>query len=191
MQIQPQVSFHHLPASPAVESDVRQRIDDLDKFYDRITSCRVTVEAPEGHHHQGGLFRVRIDLGVPGEHIVVGQSPDRDGAHEDVYVAVRDAFAAVRRRLEDHVRRARGDVKSHHAPPHGRVVHLEPDLGYGRLAAADGRQIYFHRNSVIGGIDRLRVGSEVRFHEEAGNDGPQASSVETVGEHGHHTPSVA
>jgi cold shock CspA family protein len=188
MQMPLQITFHQMSPSPALEADIRRRAQQLEEFFDRIVSCRVLVEAPHHHHHQGRLYRVRVDLGVPGEHLVVGRSPDEHGAHEDAHVAVRDSFRAARRQLEDYVRQQRGDVKSHVAPPHARVIHIEPDLEHGRLATDDGREIFFHRNSVVGGIERLQVGTEVRFHEEAAKQGPQASSVEPIGEHGRHTP---
>ena len=76
----------------------------------RIVSCRVLIEAPHRHHQQGRLYRVRIEIGVPGEHIVVGRSPDEDSAHADPHVAVRDAFRAAKRQLEDHVGRLRPDA---------------------------------------------------------------------------------
>jgi len=186
MQIPLQITFHHGPPSRALEANIRQLVDELETFFDGIVSCRVSIEAPNHHHHQGQLYRVHIEIGVPGTHIIVGRSPDEHAAHADAYIALRDAFRAARRQLEDYVRHLRGDVKSHVAPPHGRVVHLEPDLGYGRLATEDGREVYFHRNSVIGGIERLQLGAEVRFHEEPGDKGPQASTVEPIGQHGHH-----
>lgn len=115
MQTPLQITFHQLPPSPALEADVRKWVDELETFFDRIVSCRVLIEAPHHHHHQGRLYRVRIEIGVPGEHIVVGRSPDEDHAHADPHVAVRDAFRAARRQLEDHVRRLRPD-KSHTGP---------------------------------------------------------------------------
>jgi cold shock CspA family protein len=169
-----------------MEAQIRSWVDELEGVFDGIVSCRVSVEAPHRHHHHGQHYRVRIDLGVPGDHIVVARSPDENGAHEDAHVALRDAFRASRRQLEDYVRRLRRDVKTHVAPPQGRVVHLEPDLEFGRLTTLDGRDVYFHRNSVIGGIERLALGSEVRFHEERGDDGPQASTVEPIGANGYH-----
>jgi cold shock CspA family protein len=186
MQMPPQISFHQLDPSPALAADVKKWVDELERFFDRIISCRVSIEAPHRHHHQGRLYRVRIEIGVPGEHIVVRRSPDEHGAHADAYVAVRDAFREARRQLEDYARRMRGDVKSHAAPLHGRITHIEPDLEFGRIATEDGRDVYFHRNSVIGGIERLEAGTEVRFHEEPGAKGPQATTVEPIGEHGHH-----
>ena len=116
MQTPLQITFHQLPPSPALEADVRQRVDALATFFGRIVSCRVLIEAPHHHHQQGRHYRVRIEIGVPGEQIVVGRSPDEHAAHADPYVAVRDAFRAARRQLEDHVSRLRPDAKSHAAP---------------------------------------------------------------------------
>jgi ribosome-associated translation inhibitor RaiA len=86
-------------------------VEELETFFDRIVSCRVSVEAPHRHHVQGQLFRVSIEMGVPGERIVVGGATDEHAAHADPYVAVHDAFKAARRRLEDHARRRRGKAK--------------------------------------------------------------------------------
>lgn len=186
MQLPLQITFHQLPTSPALEAYVRRWVDDLEKLFDRIISCRVLIEAPHRHHHQGRLYRVRIELGVPGERIVVRRSPDEHAAHLDAHVAVRDAFREARRQLEEFVRRMRGAVKAHVRPLHGWVAHIEPDLKFGRIETEDGRDIYFHRNSVIGGIEQLEIGAEVRLHEERGIEGPQATTVERIGEHGHH-----
>jgi ribosome-associated translation inhibitor RaiA len=104
MQSPPQVTFHQLARSDALDAHIRERIDDLEQLFDRIVSCRVSVEGPH-RHHQGGLYRVLIDLGVPGHRIIVGRSPDENAAHADAYVAVRDAFRAAQRQLEDYVHR--------------------------------------------------------------------------------------
>jgi ribosome-associated translation inhibitor RaiA len=186
MQTPLQITFHQMEPSPALEADIRSWVADLESFFSRIVSCRVKVEAPHHHHHQGGRYKVLVDIGVPGHHVVIGRSPEENGAHEDAYVAVRDAFRAARRQLEAYVRRRRGDVKERVVPRHGAVIHLEPDLEYGRLVAEDGVTFYFHRNSVMGGIERLQIGSEVRFHEESGIEGPQASTVEAVGANATH-----
>jgi ribosome-associated translation inhibitor RaiA len=105
MQTPLQVTFHQLPPSPALETDIRLRVAELEGFFNRIVSCRVSVEAPHRHHHQGQLYSVSIDIGLPGNHIVVSRSPDADETHADPYVAVRDAFDAAKRQLEDHSRR--------------------------------------------------------------------------------------
>jgi ribosomal subunit interface protein len=171
--------------SDAVETKIRERAGKLEQYYDQIMSCRVMVEAPHGHHHQGKLYQVRIDLGVPdGELVVSHAHHHKDHAHEDVYVAIRDSFDAMKRQLEDYARKRRGKVKHHEPPAGGHVISLQPEEGYGKIGTPDGRVIYFHRNSVLqDGFDKLEVGSEVRFAEEAGEQGPQASSVALIGKH--------
>ena len=179
-----QVTFHGLEPSPAIEARVRERAEKLAEFYDRIVSCRVVVEAPHHHHHKGRLYTVRIDLSVPGDEIVVNRNSDRDHSHEDVYVAIRDAFDAARRRLQDYVRRRRGFVKRHEPPAVARVARLFPEEGYGFLVTPEGDEIYFHRNAVLNdGFARLKVGCEVRYSliEGEGIKGPQASTVHLVG----------
>jgi ribosomal subunit interface protein len=182
MQLPLQVQFRNMEPSAQVEAKIRERVEQLERLYPRIMSCRVVVEAHHRHHHQGNLYHARVDLKVPDAEIVASRDPKEHHAHEDVYVAVRDAFDAVARRLEDHARRQRGDVKSHEPPPHGRIAELGEDGG--RIETPDGRSIYFHRNSVIDAdFGALAVGMEVRFVEEAGELGPQASTVYLVGKH--------
>jgi hypothetical protein len=115
MQIPLQITFLQTNPSAVLEADIREKVDTLARLCDRIVGCHVFVEAPPRHHRKGGLFRVRIELDVPGAHLVVGHSSDQDATHEDVYVAVRDAFRALRRLFEDHLERQRGEVKSHSA----------------------------------------------------------------------------
>jgi len=113
MQIPLQITFRHMEPSSALEARIRQRAQELEQFFDRITACRVTVESQHHHRRQGNLFEISIELMVPGREIVVGRSEGVSHAHEDAHVAVRDAFDALRRRLEDHVRSGRGQVKFH------------------------------------------------------------------------------
>lgn len=113
MKIPLQVTFRSMPPSGAVEAHVREKADKLDLFYDRIMGCRVVVAAPHRRHHKGKLYHVRVDMSVPGGELVVNREPSKDGAHEDVYVAIRDAFVAAERQLKDYVRRQRGEVKAH------------------------------------------------------------------------------
>ena len=108
-----EISFRNTDASEFVEANIREKIAKLERFSDRIHSCRVKVEALERHHHKGFLFDIHITLGVPGTDIIVSHSGPQNHAHEDVYVAIRDAFKAATRMLEDHVRKLRGDVKTH------------------------------------------------------------------------------
>jgi cold shock CspA family protein/ribosome-associated translation inhibitor RaiA len=186
MQTPLQIAFHNLKHSAAVEDTIRDKVDWLEEFCDRITGCRVVVEVPHQHHQRGNLYQVRIDLTVPGEEIAVNREPAEHTAYRDLDSALRDAFDTARRLLEDYVRRMRGDVKTHEPLPHGRVVRLFPEEDYGFLQTPDGREIFFHRHSVLDdGFDRLAVGTEVAFAEEAGRKGPQASTVRIAGHHHH------
>lgn len=113
MQVPLQVTFHGMDPSAAVEDRVRERATKLERLCDHIISCRVVIESPHKHHQHGQIFSVRIDVTVPQHEIVVSREPAQNHAHEDVYVAIRDAFDAAERRLEDHVRQQRGEVKTH------------------------------------------------------------------------------
>lgn len=184
MQLPLQVTFRHMERSDALFADIEEKAEKLDRFSDHIMACRVVVEAPHQHHRKGKLFHVSIDLTVPGGEIVASRSADEHHAHEDVYVAVRDAFSAVQRQLEDYVRKQRHKVKLHTAPPHGKVLRLFPQEDYGIIASSDGKEVYFHRNSLLNvQFDELAVGNEVRFAEEQGEEGSQASSVALIGKH--------
>lgn len=184
MRLPLQISFRNLARSEAIETAVRKRAARLDRFYRNIMSCRVTVEAPHRHRRKGKSYLVKIDVTVPDGELVVSRSPDDDPTHQDVYVAIRDAFDAMTRRIEDHVRTRRGRVKAHELPPHGRISELHPGLDFGRIATADGRDVYFHRNSVFNAdFDDLSLGDEVRFTEEPGDQGPKATTVRRVGKH--------
>ncbi len=179
MQLPLQVTLRDISPSEAVEAYIRERASKLDLYCDGIISCRVAVEAPPRHHRKGRRYSVSIHLAVPGGEVVANRQ-----AAEDLYVAIREAFETVRRKLKNHAQRQRGAVKKHEGQPHGRVSKLVPDEGYGFLETPDGREIYFHGNSVLNGsFARLTIGQEVRFVEEQGEQGPQASTVTIVGKH--------
>lgn len=184
MQTSAEIVFHEIPPSEAVEGVLRDKIDKLEEYCDRITRCRVVIEAPHRHHRKGNLYQVRIDLTVPDKEIFIGREHHDQHAHEDVYVAIRDAFHAARRRLEDYARRHRHQVKTHHdAWSEGRIAKLFPDDGYGFITSREGHdEIYFHKNSVLNHtFDRIQIGDPVRFVQEEGEKGPQASSVKVSG----------
>lgn len=179
------ISFRDIDPSPAIEARIREKAAKLERFFDRAISCRVVVAARNKHQHKGRLYNVSIHLAVPGEDLLIGHEHKLDHAHEDVYVAIRDAFDALKRRLQDRVRLQRGDVKSHEVPAHGRVSKLMTYEGYGIIEASNGEEIYFHRNAVVGDFDKLEVGDEVRFTAQHGESekGLQASTVTKMGKH--------
>jgi ribosomal subunit interface protein len=174
MQVPLEISTRWIDLSPPLEAELRKRADRLERHSDRITSCRIAVERPTGNHHQeGGPYRVRIYINVPGLELVA----DKSG--EEIYAAVREAFDAAERQVDAWSARRRGDVKSPVLPPEGEVIRLLKEEGFGFIAGPDGQEIYFHRNAVLDppGFDKLEVGSRVRFAEEQGFEGPQATTV--------------
>jgi len=173
MILEPKITIKDFPPSEAITARIQERVAKLDQFYSRITACRVTIEQSQRRHHQGKLFNVKIDLTVPGSEIVVNRDE-----HEDPYVVIRDAFDALERKLESYARKQRGEVKAHAEVPLGRVTKLFSERGYGFIETTDGRELYFHRNSVLEpDFESLQIGSAVAFLEEQGNKGPQATRI--------------
>ncbi|MBI4957274.1 MAG: HPF/RaiA family ribosome-associated protein [Myxococcales bacterium] len=179
MQVPLQIRFRHVERSEALENYVRAHAEKLETFSDSIVRCSVALEAPHLHARSGSHYRVRIDTTVPGGEVVVSHVPGDEPGNEDLYAAIDQAFDRMGRRLEDAVRRQRGDVKPHATEWRaGRVTKLAAQMGYGFVTTPEGDEIYFHRNSVLhGAFDELSVGARVRFVEEDGDKGPQASSV--------------
>jgi cold shock CspA family protein len=202
-----QVTFRGLAHDDALEKEIRERVSWLEQFYEGIVRCRVLVEVPHRHRHDGRHFHVRIETTVPGgPPIVVNHEPSLHGRLKDVddethrkeheiesvhrygSVAVHEAFDAARRRLEDFAREQRGTVKAHEVPAHGEVVELSTPDGYGFIQAGEQR-VYFSRASVLDDkFDDLAVGASVAFVEEQGEKGPQASTVRLLGKHHYAEP---
>jgi ribosomal subunit interface protein len=184
MQIPLKITFEDIGSSKAVEDAVYKEAAQIERYFERITGCHVFIASPHRHHRQGRLYSVRIDLTVPGDEIVINREHRLSHAHEDVYIALHQAFHSARRKLEDYVRRMRRQIKTHEGKPQGNVTQLFPDADYGFIKTAEGRDVYFHRNSVLGGgFDRLQIGSKVSFVEEMGEKGPSASSVRMLRPH--------
>ncbi|MBI4454292.1 MAG: HPF/RaiA family ribosome-associated protein [Acidobacteria bacterium] len=202
MKLPLQVTFRNMEHLDTVEAYIRKQAANLETYYDRIMGCRVIVEIPHRHHREGNLYHIRIDLTVPGGEVVVREEASLHSAdqqiarerftkceeihssHRHVDVAIREAFEAARRRLQDYARRQRGDVKIEEPTAHACVSKLFPEKGYGFLETADGREIYFHGNSVLDGhFHCLEIGTEVIFSEEQGAKGPQASTVRYAARH--------
>jgi len=184
MQLPLQITFRNLARSEAVAAKVEERAAKLEQYYQRIIGCRVAIDAAHKHHRRGNRYHVRVEVTVPERGLVASREPDEHHGYTDVYIAIRDAFDSIRRQLEDYARTRRGEVKSHEVPRHGRIIEIYTDSDYGRIESADGRLIYFHRNSVLDAdFDGLKIGTEVRFDEEMGERGPQASTVYLIGKH--------
>ena len=173
MKVPLQITARNFELTEAIEDLIYEKAEKLDLCYDQIMRCSVLVEAPHRRHRKGILYNVRIDITMPGKEFVVTRE-----AHEDLYVAIGNAFRVACRQLENYTERLRGDVKYHEEKPRAFVSSLFPEKGYGFLTTPDGREIYFHRNSVIGDMFKyLKIGTKVYFVEESGEKGPQASTV--------------
>jgi len=173
-----QITFHGLQPSPAVEAAARDKAHKLDQFCPDIMACRVDIELLHKHRHQGRPYAVRIDVTVPGHELRVDRVE-----HEDVYVALRDAFDGMKRQIEDDVRLVRGQQKLHPQPLHGKLVRLNPEQRFGFIETAEGDDYYFAPENVEGALfEHLQEGAEVQFIAEVGAEGRQAKRV-SLGKH--------
>jgi ribosomal subunit interface protein len=176
MAVPVQVTLRDMPPSDAVSAHVERRTAKLETFHDRIVKCHVVLEAPHRHHKHGKRFHVRIAMTVPGRELVV--SKNLEDNKEDLHAAIDDAFSDAERVLAEHMKELEPDMKNRVRPPHGVIAKIFHDRGYGFIEAEDGHEVYFHQNSVYGGrFEKLQVGVKVRFAEEDGDKGPQASTV--------------
>lgn len=199
MMLPLQITFRNMESSEMAEEWVREEVFKLEEFYNRIMACRVTVEIPHRHHRRGTRYHVRIDLTMPGGELVIKREPslskrlrilgetvlaknlEVDTPHKNLRLAIHDAFKAAGRRLRDYARRQGGHVKNHEPVPEARVSRLFPEKGYGFLVTPDGREIYFHEDSVLNeAFRRMDVGTRVVYSEEPGEKGPQASTVRVI-----------
>ncbi len=115
-----QITFRHMDTSPALEARIRELVGRLERFSGHIVRGHVTIEPPPQHQRQGGLYDFQLELTVPGEVIAIRHARQSSRAHENPYVALRDAFRAARRKLQDYERKRRGEVKTpsgQQAPP--------------------------------------------------------------------------
>lgn len=177
-----QLTFRGMEPSPAISAKIHQKAERLERFHDRITTMRIVFEQLHHHHHQGNLFHVRIDLTLAGGEIVVGSEHHDKHSHEDPYVAIRDAFDALGRKLDEFVRMQEHHERLRVIPMHGTVTRVDTKAGFGRIASPDGAQIYFHKKSVDGAFEELQPGAPVGFdlYDGEGPEGLQASAVRPI-----------
>jgi cold shock CspA family protein len=182
MQIPLELSMRNVERTPEIETLVERQARRLERYCDSMIGCRVAIERPHAHPESGNPFRVRIDITVPPRHeVVVVKEPGDHRLEDELETVIANTFDAAERRLKEIVDRRAGEVKRR-AEPRALVVRKFADRDHGFLHALDGREIYFHRNAVVGGLDfdGLTLGTEVRFEEVEGDEGPQASTVQAV-----------
>ena len=202
MQSPPEITYDGVERTPAIDTLIQRQLARLEKVCDHIVSVDVGIQANSQSQRTGNSYRVRIDTRVPrGHEMVVKRVSTASRQFEPLPTVIRRAFKSAERQLATLVERQRREVKTH---PQNEVMafvdRILRDRGYGFLRALDGHQVYFHKNSCLHGEwDRLAVGTGVRYTEEEGENGLQASSLEIVDKPGareqhddlHDLPSVA
>jgi ribosomal subunit interface protein len=166
-----QIVIRDMPKSTALQDHIREKAEKLTNYSNQIHSVRVVIELPQKHKRHGKLFRVSIDLIVSGKQLVVNHH-----INEDVYIAIRDAFKALLRRLEDYASIRRGSVKTHESANFGYVSKVFPQEQYGFIQGVDGNEYYFNTTNVSD-FDKLLVGEMVQFLGAVNTEGMQAHHV--------------
>jgi len=186
MEVPLEIAFHNIESSDWAEEEIRARVAELEKIYDRIISCRVRVDQRQKNANNTIPPVVHIELGIPGaKDIVVSHEPEhlqRKYQRPDLHRAINEAFRIAERRLLDLKEQRDGRTKhSRHDAPNqalGQVTEIDPAGDFGFLLTKEGGVLYFHRNSVlIGEFEELRRGDEVYYVEDVGDTGPTATKV--------------
>jgi cold shock CspA family protein/ribosome-associated translation inhibitor RaiA len=183
MKVPLNMTFRNVTKSTNIEALIRKQAAKLERVCPHLVSCRVAVEKPQAHQKSGNPFRVRLDVTVPPAHeLVTVRNAGEGDLHEQLPTVVRRAFDAMQRQLKKLVEKQRGNVKLHPAQQTtGIVIRLFRDQGYGFIKSLDGREIYFHKDSLPAAeFHRLEIGTGVHWNEEEGEKGPQASFVKIV-----------
>lgn len=184
-----EIAFHNLPPSEALEAEIRKRVAKLEKFFPRLTGCRVSVEALHNQHQTGNVYEVHVVLSVPGRDIAVSREPHKAKqryAHPDVYVSVREAFESAERQLGQFKERRRESPAAPDASAlTGRVELIQPGDDHGFIVTSTGSRLYFHRDSVTDArFEELEEGEIVHYVEEESDSGPVATKVRVGAHHG-------
>lgn len=183
MQIPLEISFRDVPHTEAIDNLIREKAEKLEQVCDHITGCRVAVERPHNYVKTGSQYRVRLDITVPpGHKIAISKEPGNNNMHDPLTKVIRDAFDAARKQLQKISAIQRRKTKTHPEQEVRAIISkVYPDEGYGFLRTINGREIYFHKNSLLNEeFKNLKEGRGVRFFEEDGEKGPQASTVQVI-----------
>ncbi len=186
MQVPPEISFHNLESSTWAEEEIRARIAELERLYDRLVTCRVHVDQRADNSNHTIPPVVHIEMGIPGRpDLVVSHEPDhlqRRYQRPDLHQAINEAFRIAERQLLDLKEVRAGRTKdAHHASENlslGQIAELAPDKDSGFILTKEGGLLYFHRNAMLAGsFEELRRGDSVHYVEDTGDTGPLASKV--------------
>src|SRR6056297_1842905 len=136
-----EIAWRNVEKSETLDALIRERVEKLHRYFDRINSCHIAIECPHRSQHNKKEFHLRIEVRVPEHEIVISKDPGDKGDHFEPYITIRDAFDAMERRLETHSQKMRGETKTLSGPPQGVVVRKFDNYGFVRMA--DGQEIYF------------------------------------------------
>lgn len=178
-----EISYREVNKTDELDNLIREKIDKLEKICDYMTSGRVAVEKPQQNLKAGNPYRVRLEFRIPPQHqIIVKREPGEGEKNDPLEAVIRDAFEAARKQIKELVEKSRKDVKKHPEQEVAAIVNrVFPDEGYGFIRAMDGREIYFHKNSVLNDeFTKIKEGTGVRYFEVQGEKGPQASTVQII-----------
>ncbi len=178
-----QISWRNVPKIKKIKSLIHEKAKKLDQINDDLISCRVILEKPQKNLKAGRIYQVRVEITVPPETVIsVQKDAGKGDKNERLEQIIRNTFQSVWRQLREHTRKRRGNVKYHPMQESSAVVaRLFSENGYGFIKTDHGREVYFHENSVLNnGFNRMSPGMGVRFEEEMGEKGPQASSVRII-----------
>lgn len=184
MNVPLEIAYRHVNKTETLEELIRRKTSKLDRICGYMSSCRVAVERDQKHQGTGDVFRVRVDLTVPpGHELTASKRSDEGGVHIDLPAVIRRAFDAIERPLRELVERQRGDQKIHpQQEVQGIVIKVIPEERYGFIRTLDGREIYFHRNSLVNeDFDNITEGTGVNFEVQMGHEGLHATSVRVIG----------
>lgn len=171
MTIPTEITIRHLEKTPAIENNIREKVKKMELFFDRIESCKVVVEYQQKQQHKGKLYSVFIEALVPGKKLIVNRR-----ANENLYIAIRDSFAAMSKQIKDYARKTNGTVKTHPELTTGYIDRLYSDYGF--IESMDGTEYYFSSDNVLNSeFENLEEGMLVRFLEAEAGDTLQASHV--------------
>lgn len=178
----PSIAWRHIDPSPAAESLILKRYGELAHFGKRIEGCDVIVEAPQKRKLNARGYSVRVTLRLPGPDITGSYQVAQGSARGDLTLALNRAFSAVEKQLKAQRRTMGGVEVKHHDPVlHGEITELERELGWGKLRADDGREVYFQKDALVhANWDDLALGTRLRFSERIGEKGPFATGVSVV-----------
>lgn len=183
MQTPLEIAFQHVDPTDEIKEFVNEKVSQLERYFDGITSCHVYVRAPHQNQKTGNLFEVTIEVRVPGHELVVRNDHGDLDENEHLRAALRNAFDAMAARLKEWKEQIGGEVKFHERLLQGKVVEIHHDKDFGQIIAVDSRLIYFHRNSVVdGSFDELRPRDAVELvvQTDESEIGPQASTVRRI-----------